>query len=183
MVSREFATALADDAQVQGKPLYYVANDVVKVYLKARQRGYDLEEVIESYEAMDTLRKMGFTLISEAFLESITSDITPENALIYESICEKTGRSFGMFARSSFGTPKEAMNKFSRLFSDIHFHFSTEGEKDILYIACPGKSTIRASLIARMMKGFLDGFDFISHQTVVIEGLVKIEYSKRSLFH
>jgi len=179
MVSREFATALADDAQIQGKPLFYLANDVVKIYLKARERGYDLEQVIDTYEAMDMMQKMGFTLVSEAFLESLLLDATDQDAEVYATMCIKTGRKMGMFVRSRIETPKEAINKLSRLIPDTHFHFSLDGEKEVLYIACPRRSQMRGLILARLVEGFLDAYDCYSQRTEIIDGLVKIEFSKR----
>jgi len=178
MVSRDYAIALADEAQLQGKPLYYVANDVVRLYLRAKEKGYELEEAMEAYEAMDLFRKTGFTFVSEAFLTCLINDATSHNYETYADMCRKTGKSMGMFARLIFESPKEAVGKFSRLFSDIHFHFGMEGGKEFLCIACPRRSAVYASLLARLIDGLFDAYGYSSQHTEVIDGLAKIEYSK-----
>ena len=180
MVSKESALALANDASTQGKPLYNVTNDVVKIYLRAKQKGYDLGEVLETYEAMDMLRKMGFTMVSETLFESLVMESVPNNPSAYIAICERNGKRMGMFARSSCESPTEAINKFSHLFPDIHFHVCSEGEKNTLYVACPRRSITRTSLLAHLIKGFLEAFDCFVHRSDVFEGLVKIEFSKSS---
>lgn len=179
MVSKEFATALADDAQIQGKPLYYIANDVVRIYLKARQKGYDLGEILESYESSDLLQKVGFTFIPEALLECLVAEVANGNLEILAGICEKTGKRMGMFASSAHETPNEAIDKFSRSLSNMHFHISSQAERSALLVACPGKSIVRTSFICRFLKGFLEVFDCTIEHSDVIDGLIRIEFSRK----
>ena len=180
MVSKEFAAALADDAEKQGKPLYYVANDVVKIYLRSRQKGYDLGKILETFEALDLSRRMGCVVAPDSLIDDLITRTDPKDLDRYFAICEGSGRSMGMYARSVYETPVDAVKKlFSNVFWDLHLDINSFGGKGVLYVACGKKSAPRASLVAHLIKGFLEAFDCFAERTKVMEGLIRIEFSVR----
>lgn len=181
MITREMASALADDAQRQGKPLFYLANDIVKVYLRAREKGYDLDEMVDAYEALMFARRMGHVLIPDELFDNLVGK-TPPKSDKYMPASKESGIKMGKYAESIYPNPIDGLKHLlPYLFWDLTFDIRSDGNSGTLCVTCPRQAQKRGQLVAAFIEGFLEACNFSLQKSEVIQGLIRMDFARNQL--
>ncbi|MCL4436197.1 MAG: hypothetical protein M1503_10460 [Thaumarchaeota archaeon] len=182
MVNKEIAAALADEARRAGKPLFYLANDLVGLYLRAREKGFDLGDVLITYESMMILKKTGHVMIPNSTYQTLTEgSVSAERLKETGTIWRENGHRLGKYVESLSDDPIRTLgNLLPFMFWDINFELKRNNGENILCLPCPNQSEERARLILNLVEGYMEACGYSIHSSEAITGLVQIKFSELS---
>ncbi len=182
MVNKEIAAALADEARRAGKPLFYLANDLVGLYLRAREKGFDLGDVLTTYESMMILRKTGHVMIPNSTYQIFTETNVPADRLNeLAPIWRENGHRLGKYVESISEDPIRTLgNLLPFMFWDINFELKPNDGENVLCLPCPNQSEERARLILNLVEGYIEACGYSIRSSEAITGLVQIKFSEKS---
>ena len=182
MVNKEIAAALADEARRAGKPLFYLANDLVGLYLRAREKGFDLGDVLTTYESMMILKKTGHVMIPNSTYYTLTEGNTSaERVKEIASIWRENGHRLGKYVESMSDDPIGTLgNLLPFMFWDINFELKLNDGENVLCLPCPNQSEEKARLILSLVEGYIEASGYSIRSSEAITGLVQIKFSEKS---
>lgn len=181
MVKREVGNELSAAARRQGKPLFTLASDIVQAYLDISKRGYDLREMIESYDCLRLARDTGHTIIQKDLLEYLVNNTYPAKKDEMRTLWNAAGSVAVKYAEGLNKEPVKALRQFLKHVVWGVSKFAVEESDDAVTIRvyCPSFSDDLTELLSEFLEGYFSAAGFKSLKKEKIRGLIYMVFGRR----
>ena len=180
MVDKEIAAALSDDAARQGKSLAHVTADLVRLYLKVRERGYDFASIMDTFETMTLAKRMGHFLISDEICDLLVGSAPGQRIERSIQSSRESGHKMARYAEMISSDPVENLKRLlPNMFWEMSIDLKSDGPSISMYASFPNYAYGRANIILAFIEGYLEDCNFEVLRKEIMPGLIRAQFQRK----
>jgi hypothetical protein len=182
MVDKEIAAALSDDAARQGKSLSYITDDLVRLYLKVREKGYDFGSIIDTFETMTLAKRMGHLLISDEICDIMVGSAAGQRIEKTIQSSRESGQKMARYAEMISSDPVDNLKRLlPNMFWEMSIDLKNDGPNISMYASFPSHAYGRANIVLAFVEGYLEDCSFEVLRKEVMPGLIRAQFQRKSV--
>lgn len=179
-VSEALVEGMARVSKDKGESMTKLVEDALKQSVRVNEEGYDVKQVADFFNVMQTHRVLGGVFVPSDVLDFLVDSVYPD---MREQLIAKwfdSGRWNGKYLREKSENPVETLGRFLELSRWDLNEVEVKDLGDSVKVRCVSTVLSKAGteLLAKYIEGVMDGLGYKTEKTDYLKGMIVIE-SKR----
>lgn len=181
MVRKEIAEELSAIARDRGKPLANLMGEILQLFLRARARGYDLDNILDQHEAIQFAKNTECMIVPMDLVQFCMENLYAPNGAAMREVAYEFG---ARCSKHIVAAEKDMFGGFAELVRDLlwgltEFSFQNESNDFIVRACAPTYSKEVMELCLSFLKGYMHAIGFQTSKEDVSKGILQARFARR----